>query len=481
MSFISYEFLVLLAFVFVAVWSLPHRIANLVLLAASYIFYGWWDWRFLLLLLTSSVIDFQCGRLLDGKVAEHRRKNVLLVSAVANLGTLGLFKYFDFFSESFNEILVWFNCDPRAPILKLVLPVGISFYTFQTLSYSIDVYRRKIAATSNFADFLLYVSFFPQLVAGPIERADRLLPQISSPRGFNWQRIVAGLQLMLVGFFKKMVIADNLAIVVDRTFNSDSTNGLEICLATYAFAFQIYCDFSGYTDIARGVARSLGFELCLNFNLPYFASNPTDFWRRWHISLSTWIRDYLYIPLGGNRSGTVWQVRNLAITMLLAGLWHGASWHFVIWGLYHAGLLIGYRVVFGWRSKGQGERDQVGKKSTVRNLAGHFLAVCFFFQLTCIGWLVFRAESVSQLFQYFTSLCEFGSWKVSALEVDLAYRLSLLALPLLLFQVYQALRKDLEPWVSWSPITRMCFYVALFYGIVLLGAPERNEFIYFQF
>ncbi|QDV43557.1 Peptidoglycan O-acetyltransferase [Stieleria neptunia] len=481
MSFISYPFLLLFACVWLACWRLPFRWVNPCLLLASYVFYGWWDWRFLGLLVFSSVVDFVCGRLLDGRVSEERRSDVLIISLVVNLGTLAVFKYFDFFIDSFSEVLSTLGIEMRPPLLRLVLPIGISFYTFQTLSYTIDVYRRKMPSADRFLDFLLYVSFFPQLVAGPIERATSLLPQIQVPRTFNWERISSGCQLALVGFFKKMVIADNLAPFIESVYgNGGESNGLAVVLATYAFAIQIYCDFSGYTDIARGVARMIGFELCENFNLPYFATNPSDFWRRWHISLSTWIRDYLYIPLGGSRGGRFRVIRNLVITMFLAGLWHGASWNFVIWGLYHGVLLGIFAIIHDAREKQQRARRPQLREPNASGV-GFWLSALAFFHLTCLGWLIFRAESLSSILKLLKSISEVWHWSLLSIDPNLVFRLVLFGIPLILFQCYQFKRGDNEPWIRWRLTTRVAFYVALFYGIVLLGSPERHEFIYFQF
>jgi D-alanyl-lipoteichoic acid acyltransferase DltB (MBOAT superfamily) len=449
------------------------------LLIASYVFYGWWDWRFLSLLFFSSVIDFFCGRMMGGRIPEIRRRDVLAISLFVNLGLLLTFKYFDFFSRSFHDAMKSIGIDVDLTLVQLVLPVGISFYTFQTLSYTIDVYRRKLEPTDRFFDFLLYVSFFPQLVAGPIERAANLLPQILRPRSIAWSSFCSGAQLTLVGFFKKMVIADNLAPVVDAVYRDPGANGLAIVIATYAFAFQIYCDFSGYTDIARGVARMMGFELCLNFDLPYFATNPSDFWRRWHISLSSWFRDYVYVPLGGNRTGRLIQLRNLVLTMFLAGLWHGASWHFVLWGLYHGALLVAFEVVR--------RRIQRPNRSNESPSAGgatrwpFWVKAFAFFQLTCIGWLIFRVNSLGQLTDAFWKVVNVSTWQTSVVDPNLVYRMGVLVIPLLGFQVYQHCSRRREPWVEWPRWVRVVFYSLLFYSIVLFGTPEHHEFIYFQF
>ena len=327
---------------------------------------------------------------------------------------------------------------------------------------------------------MLYVSFFPQLVAGPIERAASLIPQISRRRAFDWFEISSGAQLCLVGFFKKMVIADNLSPFVNGVYEGDSPGGPAILLATYAFAIQIYCDFSGYTDIARGAARLLGFKLMLNFDLPYFATSPSEFWHRWHISLSTWFRDYVYIPLGGNRGSVIFQARNLLLTMFLAGLWHGASWHFVVWGLYHGGLLAVFHVVTMMRRVNDASSDLSSNTHRERSVL-FWIKAALFFQLTCFGWLIFRVRSMKQFSFFCDQLVDLESWELSAQHFDLLYWLLLFGIPLGLFQVYQRVREELEPWSGWPVQVRAGFFLFLFYGIVLLGTPDRHEFIYFQF
>ncbi len=305
------------------------------LLAASYVFYGWWDWRFLSLILLSSVVDFVCGGMLDQSRGRERsvrsRRGILGLSVAMNLGLLGFFKYFGFFVESAQALLGSFGLPWGLDSLEIGLPVGISFYTFQTMSYTIDVYRGKMTSTRRLDDFMLFVAFFPQLVAGPIERASHLLPQIEKPRHATAEEFCSGAELLLVGAFFKMVVGDNMAPYVNTVFHSSDPGGASVALASVAFAFQIYADFAGYSLIARGVARMLGFDIAANFWVPYISRSPSEFWRRWHISLSSWLRDYLYISLGGNRRGQWKTYRNLCLTMLLGGLWHGASWTFVAW------------------------------------------------------------------------------------------------------------------------------------------------------
>ena len=312
---------------------------NWLILVASYYFYGCWDWRFLFLLLGSSLIDFYVGLAIRKNAEAKIQKRLVTLSLGANLGALGIFKYFDFFSESLQTILTTLGMEVSTPTLEVILPVGISFYTFQSLSYTLDIYRKKLEPTNNLTAFLAYIAFFPQLVAGPIERASNLLPQFLTTRKVTQQSMEMGIWLIIWGLFKKVVLADNFGALSDMVYEDQGAEGAIVYFGTIAFGFQIYCDFSGYSDVARGLAYMMGFNLMVNFNLPYFATSPSDFWRRWHISLSTWFRDYLYIPLGGNRGGSSAMMRNLLITMLLAGLWHGAGWNFVLWGLWHGMML----------------------------------------------------------------------------------------------------------------------------------------------
>ena len=389
MLFNSYTFWLFFGFVFVlcGLSRRNFRLQNTVLLVASYTFYGFWDWRFLSLLLVSTIIDFNVAQWLERAETPRRRKLLLALSLCANLGVLGVFKYLGFFTESMVELLNAFGIDSSLPVLNVLLPVGISFYTFQTMSYTIDVYRRELPATKRFFDFALFVSFFPQLVAGPIERAAKFLPQVLQPRLQNRLRFTEGFYLILLGLFKKVVIADNMAPIANAIFSRDvsTLSGPEVMIGVYAFAFQIYGDFSGYTDIARGVAKWLGFDLMLNFRMPYFAASPSDFWARWHISLSSWLRDYLYIPLGGNRHGALLTYRNLMLTMLLGGLWHGAVWTFVVWGGFHGLILCLYRF-FGTFSTATEPRALVRSGPFI---SGRWLGILVMFHLTCIGWLFF--------------------------------------------------------------------------------------------
>ena len=470
MSFISFEFIIFFLATVAVTSALSHRSQNRFLLVCSYVFYGWWDWRFLGLIVLSTLVDYGCGLAMDesrGPRSPRLRRRVAAGSVVTNLMILGVFKYYGFFVESARSLADSAGLPLHLGTLDILLPVGISFYTFQSMSYTLDIYRRRLPATRRLDDFALYVAFFPQLVAGPIERAGNLLPQIQAPRRMTRGAMTSGAQLMLVGFFKKMVVADNLAVYVDSVFDTggdpSAAAGL---LAMYAFAFQIYADFSGYTDIARGAARIMGFELRRNFEFPYLSRSPGEFWRRWHMSLSAWLRDYLYISLGGNRRGRLRTIRNLVITMLLGGLWHGASWNFVLWGAYHGLLLVAFRPF---------ERRGDAPPGRLRD----WWMVAGFFQLICFGWLIFRARDLQQLWGVVGSIAAWSNplpFMWSSLLLVVSYAAPLFALDLV------ALRSRAEaPWEAWPVAGQVAFLLALFYGVVLLGSPHRAAFIYFQF
>lgn len=469
MSFVSFEFLVLFTTVFAVYWNSSRRTQNVVLLAASYLFYGWWDWRFLSLIAGSTLLDYAVGRLLE-RASGRGRRILLAVSVVANLSLLGFFKYFGFFTESFSELLQSAGLGAWAdvPTLEIILPVGISFYTFQTLSYTIDVYRGRLAASRSLVEFALYVSFFPQLVAGPIERASHFLPQIQCDRSLTWDRVSRGGFLILFGLFKKVGVADGVAPFVDRVFADSGAHGGEVLAAVYLFAFQIYADFSGYSDIARGVSKFLGFDLMVNFRVPYFSGNPSEFWRRWHISLSSWLRDYLYIPLGGNRRGSVRTYRNLLATMLLGGLWHGAAWNFVLWGAYQGALLCGFRLLGGERG-GDSEPP----------LWQRLLKAAIFFQLVCFGWLLFRCDSLVACFDFGVRVLSSPFDQLSAPSLSALTWGSLLLLATCDLCEY---RVDDPRWYERLPLAvRTLLYASL--AVLALGGllNRSNTFIYFQF
>lgn len=477
MTFTSLSYLALVSVVWLLYIALPRRPQNILLLAASYAFYSAWDWRFLSLILISTAIDFCVGRVLAHSTQQRTRRLALTVSVVANLGLLGFFKYFNFFVDSAAALLVSFGLEPHTPVLRVILPVGISFYTFQTLSYTIDVYRGKLSPTRDFFDFALFVAYFPQLVAGPIERATHLLPLIQSKRTVTKDQIARGLFLISLGLMKKLAIADGLAPSVNAVFNSTETpSGLEVALATYAFAFQILCDFSGYTDIARGTSKLFGIDLIINFNAPYFARSPSEFWKRWHISLSTWLRDYLYIPLGGNRGSRLQTYRNLMLTMTLGGLWHGAAWNFVIWGVYQGALLCGYRAT-GLEARASIERTA---KPTIRALLGRIVVTFLFFQLVCYGWMLFRAVSFDQIVLFTRSLASLStSTEIAIPRPPLS---SLLGLAFLLpweLATYIYGRSSFS--CSWHPVLRGVIAGVVFVLLLMGLSNGSSEFIYFQF
>lgn len=494
MVFNSGAFAVFFAVVFVPyVLTLRRvRVQNALLLTASYLFYGWWDWRFLGLLAFTTAVDFVAGLLLDrpppdgvaGEAcypARHRalrsRRAVLALSLLANLGVLAFFKYFNFFADSAARVLDTFGLNFHAATLSIILPVGVSFYTFQSMSYTIDVYRGSIRAERDPIHFALFVSFFPQLVAGPIVRAADMIPQLHRPRTLSTDGLLDGCLLFFRGLFKKVVVADNLAIIVDHVFASKEPGGVEVLIGVYAFAFQIYGDFSGYSDMARGLGRWMGFEIPVNFRQPCFATNPSDFWRRWHISLSTWLRDYLYIPLGGNRRGPVRTSIHLLVTMVLGGLWHGAAWTFVAWGAFHGTVLILHRSLFR-------PRPQIAAAGDSSSLPRRILKALGFFHVVCAGWLLFRADSMGQAVAMFASLFNLAGWMgTTTFEVTarLALRAAAFIAPILLMEAVQEFRPGLHAASKWPRWIRGTSYACAFYAILLLGAQGHRPFIYFQF
>lgn len=478
MLFNSFEFAIFFPIVLVLYWMLSLRFQNILLLVGSYFFYGYWDWRFLSLIAISTIVDYITGLKIEqvnkGQSGTNNKKAKmwLLVSIVTNLSILGFFKYFNFFIDSLSAILISSGINPDGLYLNIILPVGISFYTFQTMSYTIDIYRSKMTPTKDFISFAVYVSFFPQLVAGPIERAKKLLPRILNKRTFDLNQFNEGVHLILIGLFKKVYVADNLAPFVDNIFSANSYTGVEVIAGAYLFAFQIYCDFSGYSDIARGCAKCLGIELMVNFNYPYVAINPSDFWKRWHISLSSWLADYLYIPLGGNKGSAIKTYRNLFITMLLGGLWHGASWVYVLWGLYQGIFLIGHRLLkttFKYL-------NNISQK--IPNSILRFIKIFFMFQFVCVGWIIFRAKSINQIKEMSIALF---TWQGNA-DFTLFYPLLRFALPLVIFEItYTIVTKN-----EWNNIVRVptfiksALYATIFYLFAFYGASAES-FIYFQF
>ena len=476
MLFNSFDFLLFFTVVFAVQWWLPHRARNVFLLLASCFFYACWDWRFLGLLWVTILNDYTISRLLERTEQTGRRKLLVGVSCAFHLGILCFFKYANFFADATLQLLHGVGVSVPEWQLQVVLPVGISFYTFQSMSYTIDVYRRQLSPLRSLVDYGLYVTLFPQLVAGPIERGTHLAPQVTRKTPLSWAACCDGSWLILKGLFKKAVLADNLAPIVDRVFSLSNPTGPEVLLGVYAFAFQIYGDFAGYTDIARGVAKFLGYDLMLNFRLPYLAVNPSDFWQRWHISLSSWLRDYLYIPLGGNRGGLVKTCRNLMLTMLLGGLWHGANWTFVLWGAYHGLLLVGFRLWTEWRTRSgvAGGRSQ----SRVGSVAW-MMSVFMMFHLTCFGWLLFRAANVAQVGTMLMSLLT--DWSLSSTWAQEAWQVGLLCVPVMLVQWAEERTGNLNFIPCLSILPRSLAYSAILIAVLSLGSFTGREFIYFQF
>lgn len=463
MLFNSFAFVYFFVAIYASYVLLRKGAQNKLLLVASYYFYGSWDWRFLLLIWFSSSLDYVVARALHATSDERSRRLLASFSVVVNLGILFTFKYFGFFSESLQQLLQGAGIQVSWTTLHIVLPVGISFYTFQTMSYTLDVYRRQMEPAGSYLDYLLFVSFFPQLVAGPIERASHLLGQVERPRTITMTGWGEGCWLILLGYYKKVVLADNLAPFANEIFNAPGeAHGLQVIAGLLAFALQIYGDFSGYSDIARGVARLMGFDLMVNFRMPYFAVNPSDFWRRWHISLSTWLRDYLYIFLGGNRYGKAKTYRNLLLTMLLGGLWHGAAWHFVAWGVYHGGLLVIFKIM-GWERQVRSPMDHVAKALA-------------FFPLTLLGWLLFRANSLGDAGILAHNVLNWNWGGKTALLTVACY-----AFPLFMLELFQEKSGNLLVVKSWHPFVRLLVYSYLVVTIVLSGVVGQHAFIYFQF
>ena len=405
MLFNSIEFLLFLPLVFVLYWfvfnkKLKHQ--NLLILFSSYIFYGWWDYRFLSLILLSTIVDYFIGLRISNQVSLKNKRILLWCSVLFNLGVLGFFKYYNFFIDSWIDLFSSVGYDIKSVwTLNIILPVGISFYTFQTMSYTIDIYKGKLKPTKDFISFASFVSFFPQLVAGPIERASNLLPQILKKRVFKYEQGVQGLRLILWGMFKKVVIADSLAPVINNIFgNYQEFGGGTLWLGAIYFAFQIYCDFSGYSDIAIGTSKLFGFELMSNFKFPYFSRNIGEFWRRWHISLSTWFRDYLYIPLGGSQKGKWKSIRNVFIIFVVSGFWHGANWTFIFWGLFHAMLFLP-SFIFNTNRK---YTTSIIAQNTLLPSPKELIQVITTFLLVTIGWVLFRSETIIDAFNYLNKM-----------------------------------------------------------------------------
>lgn len=483
MLFNSLDFAVFFPLVFLLYWAffqgrLTRR--NLFLIAASYLFYGWWDWRFLFLIMFSTAVDYLVGLRLGREEDARRRKMLLWTSVGVNIGFLGFFKYYNFFVENFVAAFSFLGMEFSPATLSVVLPVGISFYTFQTLSYTIDVYKGKLEPTGDWIAYAAYVSFFPQLVAGPIERATNLLPQFQSPRRFAYPAAVDGLRQILWGFFQKVVIADNCAVYVNEIFASSSGHsGSTLVLGAVLFAFQIYGDFAGYSNIAIGTARLFGFDLMQNFAFPYFSRDIAEFWRRWHISLSTWFRDYLYIPLGGSRVGDWRKVRNTFVIFVVSGFWHGAAWTFIAWGALNA--LYFLPLFLAERNR---KYLEVAAHDRVLPSLSELWSMAVTFGLTCLGWIFFRAESIAHALSYIGGIFSPSLLtlpRVPAGDVGIA-AVGLLVGGMLLVEWFG--RRDLHALqtvaTGWPRVLRWGFYYAIVLLLIHYAGPQQ-EFIYFQF
>lgn len=489
MLFNSFDFAIFFPIFFVLYWVVHKNVIlrNTFLLVSSYVFYAWWDWRFLFLIVFSSGVDFIVGRIIHREANARKRKGYLVVSLLTNLGLLAYFKYANFFIDSFIDSFNFLGGSLDSFTLNIILPVGISFYTFQTLSYTIDVYRGKMTPVKSPLAFFTFVAFFPQLVAGPIERASHLLPQFEKLFRFDYNRIKSGFLLIAFGLFKKMVIADRVAILVNQVYNDPSSyNGFELIIATVFFAFQIYCDFSGYSDIAIGISRTLGFDLMKNFDSPYFSKSITEFWRRWHISLSTWFRDYVYIPLGGSRNGTYKTYANLFIVFLVSGLWHGAAITFIVWGAVH-GIFIVLEKMFAT------QRERVFAKMGLWNQStfSYLVFTPITFLIVCFGWIFFRANSFEDAIRVIecSTLLDtstLGSGRLFLLGLSkpefLAGILSIVLL--LLFELFQKKYKPVAVLRKQYLLVRWFVYITIVFTIIVFGVyggDTPKEFIYFQF
>ena len=487
MLFNSIQFAIFLPIVFLLYWFVfdrfisksKHqlRLQNIFIVVSSYVFYGWWDWRFLLLIAFTSFCSWGSGLLIGKAQTKKRAKTWMWLNIILNLGILALFKYYDFFVVEFAQL---FHLSTEGLLIKVILPVGISFYTFQALSYSIDIYRGKIEPTKDNVAFFAFISFFPQLVAGPIERASSLLPQFLKKREFDYDTAMEGMRQILWGLFKKLLIANNCAYAVDSVFYLHSRTtipGSDLLLAAILFSFQIYADFSGYSDIAIGTAKLFGIKLSRNFNNPYFSRNVSEFWRRWHISLMSWFRDYVYIPLGGNQRSKLRTIINVFVVFLLSGMWHGANWTFIVWGLYHAVLFLPI-VLMGRKS----QSDIVAKGRILPSLK-EMGQMFFTFCLVLFGWILFRSESISDFVQYCEELCQMGTLRACYrlfIQSDIWPKMVFIIIML----VVEWLQRDKEhglvldkmkPWLRWV----ICFIIVLM--IACFTDNEIGSFIYFQF
>jgi len=493
MLFNSLQFAVFFPLVFILYWKLNHKWQNLFLLAASYYFYGSWSWKFLSLILVSTIVDYYCGLKIE-QVEEKKKKLFLIASVFVNIGILVIFKYFNFFIAEAANLLELLGFNANIPTLEIILPIGISFYTFQTLSYSIDIYRQKLKPAKKFWDFALFVAFFPQLVAGPIERAVNLLPQIYEKRKFNYANVVEGLRLMVWGFFMKVVIADKCAIYVDNVYaDLPSHNWLQIMLTFYLFAFQIYCDFAGYTNIARGIGKMMGFNLTINFNLPYISKNPTEFWQRWHISLSTWFQDYLYFPMAMHymrkTKGILNKYKAHFYAMSLIGLWHGADWSFLIFGMYWGLMIIGFQEMEEYMNNRweKLEETRFGKFYWGEEKWMSILKQISMFHLVLVGWMFFRAKNFTDVSDFTTGIFNFNATSFGDITLHNLFDFQDLLLLIVLIVIMEIIQfitrhEGIDSALNKLPkLVRVGIYHAMILIILFLGEFNQHAFIYFQF
>ncbi|MGJ5642330.1 MBOAT family O-acyltransferase [Formosa sp. S-31] len=482
MLFNSLDFAVFLPIVFVLYWSVCNRslaVQNALIVAASYFFYAWWDWRFLSLIFFSTLVDYSIGLALAKQEEVLKRRVLLYCSIAVNLGLLGIFKYYNFFLENFVQMFTLFGSSVRYNSLDIVLPVGISFYTFQTLSYTIDIYRKQLEPTRNFINFMAFVSFFPQLVAGPIERAVKLLPQFQKRRVFNFDKAADGLKQALWGLFKKMVIADNCAFFVDEFFaNHEAYSGSTLLIGAFFFTIQIYCDFSGYSDIAIGVSRLFGFELSKNFAFPYFARNIGEFWRRWHISLTTWFRDYFYIPLGGSRGSKAMQIRNTILIFVVIGFWHGAAWKFIVYGFINA---LHFLPLIIWGKKKASKEKQ--HLQSVWPSRSQLLGILKTFSFLVLVRIFFRADDLTTALSYLNTI--FSKTLFTVPQFANRTGAVMVFVGILIFTFIEWIGRDKEYGIetlgkTWKRKYRWGFYYVLVFCIFYFYAKPQ-QFIYFQF
>ncbi|WP_418514024.1 MBOAT family O-acyltransferase [Corallibacter sp.] len=482
MLFNSIDFAFFLPIVFILYWFVAKKnlsFQNLLIVAASYIFYGWWDWKFLSLIFFSTVVDYSVGLKLKDEEHPTKRKILLWVSILVNLGFLVFFKYYNFFLDNFVSAFSLFGTEIKATSLNIILPVGISFYTFQTLSYTIDIYRRKLEPTKDFIAFTAFVSFFPQLVAGPIERATNLLPQFYKKRTFDYSKAVDGMRQILWGLFKKTVIADNCAEFANQIFdNASDMNGSTLALGALFFSFQIYGDFSGYSDIAIGTSRLFGFNLKQNFNFPYFSRDIAEFWRRWHISLSTWFRDYLYIPLGGSRGSTWIKIRNTFIIFIVSGFWHGANWTFIVWGALNAIYFLPLLLA----NKNRKNLDTVAKGRLLPSIKEVFFMLLTFL-LTVFAWIFFRAENIDHALRYISKMISTSLFELP--NFIGMFKALMLILIIGAFVIIEWLGRESKYAIehiglTWKRPFRFAMYYVIIYLIVTFSGNQQT-FIYFQF